>query len=141
MTTENYMELVTGGAFQGKTDYAVRKYGFTESEIFECTEDAEPDFSALCVTHYERYVMRCLREGSQPRTDFGTSFCCSGGVCVPGGGPEPIVIIMDDIFCGVVPADPELRAWRELCGRTLTALAQNAETVTRLFCGIPKTIK
>ena len=138
------MELVTGGAFQGKLDYAVRKYGLKDTEICTCTEDADPDFSAVCMDHYEKYVMRCLREGVRPRTEFGGSFCCSGGVCSftgGEGGPGPLVIIMDDIFCGVVPADPELRAWRELCGRTLTALSQNAETVTRLFCGIPKTIK
>ena len=136
------MELVTGGAFQGKLDYAVKKYGLAETEIFECTEDADPDFSAVCLTHYERYVMRCLREGTAPRTDFGGDHSCADGVCsFDGGAHGPLVIIMDDIFCGVVPADPELRAWRELCGRTLTALAQNAEEVTRLFCGIPKTIK
>lgn len=134
------MELVTGGAFQGKLDYAVKKYALLETEIFECTEEKDPNFSAVCLTHYERYVMRCLRSGDAPRTDFGGN--CVDGVCSFGeGGPGPLVIIMDDIFCGVVPADPELRAWRELCGRTLTALAQNAEEVTRLFCGIPKTIK
>ena len=136
------MELVTGGAFQGKLDYAVRKYGLTGSEIFECAEDADPDFSAVCLTHYERYVMRCLRGGAAPRTDFGGGYSCVDGVCsFTEGGHGPLVIIMDDIFCGVVPADPELRAWRELCGRTLTALAQSAEEVTRLFCGIPKKIK
>ena len=138
------MELVTGGAFQGKLDYAVKKYGLMESEICECTEDADPDFSAVCLTHYERYVMHCLRNGTQPRTEFGGGYCCVNGVCSFNGGeggPGPLVIIMDDIFCGVVPADPELRAWRELCGRTLTALAKNAEEVTKLFCGIPKKIK
>lgn len=138
------MELVTGGAFQGKLDYAVKKYGLMEPEICECTEDADPDFSAVCLTHYERYVMRCLRNGTQPRTEFGGGYCCVNGVCSFNGGedgPGPLVIIMDDIFCGVVPADPELRAWRELCGRTLTALAKNAEEVTKLFCGIPKKIK
>ena len=84
--------------------------------------------------------MRCLREGKAPRTDF------SEGPAAPetadaDKAAAPKVIIMDDIFCGVVPADPELRAWRELCGRTLTALAQKADKVTRLFCGIPKTLK
>ena len=132
------MELVTGGACQGKLEYAKQTYGLADADIFECTEDAEPDFSKACLTHYERYVMRCLRGGTYPLTEFGWH-CSDDGCC--RHTPEPKVIIMDDIFCGVVPADPELRAWREMCGRTLTALAQNAETVTRLFCGIPKKIK
>ena len=123
------MELVTGGAFQGKLDYAIKEYGFTDADVCECTDGAEPDFSAACIYHYERYVKYCLREGIAPRTDFAES------------GAAPKVIIMDDVFCGIVPADPELRAWRELCGRTITALAHNADKVTRLFCGIPKTIK
>ena len=131
------MELVTGGAFQGKLDYAVKKYALLELDVCECAEDAEPDFTAACICHYERYVMYCLRKGTAPRTDFGKD-------CGRGGNDNcaaPKVIIMDDVFCGVVPADPELRAWRELCGRTITALAHNADKVTRLFCGIPKTIK
>ncbi|MBO4862675.1 MAG: bifunctional adenosylcobinamide kinase/adenosylcobinamide-phosphate guanylyltransferase [Firmicutes bacterium] len=134
------MELVTGGAFQGKLDYAIKEYGFTDADVCECAEDAEPDFAAPCICHYERYVMRCLREGKAPRTDFAE--VSDAPETADGANPaSPKVIIMDDIFCGVVPADPELRAWRELCGRTLTALSQKADKVTRLFCGIPKTLK
>ena len=128
------MELITGGAFQGKLDYAKKKYGFRAKDICECTEDALPDFTAPCLDHFEKYLRYCLREGLAPVTSFKRA-----DTYADAGAPK--VIIMDDIFCGVVPADPEIRAWRELCGRSLTALAAGADEVTRLFCGIPKRIK
>ena len=119
------MHLITGGAFQGKLKYAKEAFSLADADIFECSEDCAPDLSARCICHYERYVMYCLKTGIQPVTEF----------------PEDTVIIMDDIFCGVVPADPLLRAWRESCGRALSACAAGSGTVTRLFCGIPKRIK
>ena len=51
------------------------------------------------------------------------------------------MVIADDIFCGVVPIDETVRAWREQCGRTLTQVASRSRTVTRLFCGLDKRIK
>ena len=37
--------------------------------------------------------------------------------------------------------DPELRAWREACGRMNSYLASQADEVWRLFCGIPQRLK
>ena len=119
------MELVIGGAFQGKLAYATKKYGLKAADICECSVNKEPDFSKKCIYRFERYVLWCMRNGRDPVTSF----------------EDDKVIIMDDIFCGVVPAEPETRAWREASGRTMAAIAQNADTVTRLFCGIPKRIK
>ncbi|MBE7004246.1 MAG: cobinamide kinase [Ruminococcaceae bacterium] len=46
-----------------------------------------------------------------------------------------------EIGGGVVPLDPGERAARERAGRLACLLAERAETVVRVFCGIPKTIK
>ena len=119
------MDFVIGGAYQGKKAFAMEHFYLSEKDIYTCTCDGEPDWNARCIEHLEQYVLYCVRTNTAPRADFRSD----------------AVLIGDDIFCGVVPADPELRAWRELCGRTLTALAQNAEEVTRVFCGIPKKIK
>ena len=51
------------------------------------------------------------------------------------------VLICDDISCGVVPLEAETRAWREACGRMLNALSRRADTVTRIFCGLPQRLK
>ena len=51
------------------------------------------------------------------------------------------VIICREVFSGVVPIDDTVRAWREETGRVLTWLASQADTVTRLFCGLDQKLK
>ena len=51
------------------------------------------------------------------------------------------VLICRDISAGIVPMDAEQRAWREAVGRYLSALAADADTVTRVFCGLPQQLK
>ena len=52
-----------------------------------------------------------------------------------------VVILCNEVGSGVVPMDREERAWRERVGRTCCALAEQAERVERLFCGIPTVLK
>ena len=119
------MELIIGGAYQGKLAYARERFALEDGEIFECTDGGEPDRSARCVTHLERYVLSALRAGRTPEPDFR---------------PDA-VLLCDDISCGVVPLDPLTRAWREETGRFLIELAGRARGVTRIFCGLPLTLK
>ena len=51
------------------------------------------------------------------------------------------ILLCEDISCGVVPIDPEQRAWREAVGRMNAMLAARAERVTRIFCGLPMELK
>ena len=51
------------------------------------------------------------------------------------------VVIADEIGCGVVPVDRNDRAWREAAGRALCVLAQHADVVIRVICGIGVRIK
>ena len=54
--------------------------------------------------------------------------------------PE-VVILCDEVGCGVVPMEKKERDWRERVGRTCCVLAEQAERVERLFCGIPTVLK
>ena len=38
------MDLVIGGAFQGKTQWAIHQFGLTEGDIFVCGETGIPIF-------------------------------------------------------------------------------------------------
>ena len=51
------------------------------------------------------------------------------------------VVIATEVGSGVVPVDPDQRAAREAAGRLNCLLAQRAETVARVFCGIPMVMK
>ena len=51
------------------------------------------------------------------------------------------VVIATEVGGGVVPVSPEERTAREAAGRLNCLLAQRAETVVRVFCGIPTVLK
>lgn len=119
------MDFVIGGAYQGKKDFAKEHFGLSAKDIYTCTCDGEPDWSARCVEHLEQYVLYCVRIGVTPKADFRAD----------------AVLIGDDIFCGVVSVDPVERAWREESGRYFGRLSRSAESVHRLFCGLPLKLK
>lgn len=121
------MHLIIGGAYQGKTDYAMAQFGLTAEDCFICTAETPADFSKKCLSRLEEYALFCLRQGREPAD------------CIPEAWDG--VLICRDISCGVVPMDPEVRAWREAVGRMLVQLSLRAETVTRLFCGLPQRLK
>ena len=50
-------------------------------------------------------------------------------------------VIATEIGGGVVPADADERAFRERAGRLMCLLAARADTVVRVFCGIPKVVR
>lgn len=51
------------------------------------------------------------------------------------------VIICTEVGAGVVPIDPEERAFRESAGSLTVALADRATCVVRVVCGIPQVLK
>lgn len=51
------------------------------------------------------------------------------------------VITLTEVGGGVVPTDPAQRAAREAAGRLGCLLAARADTVVRVFCGLPLVLK
>lgn len=119
------MELVIGGAEQGKLAYVESAYGWSGEQVCFCTEHDPLEPGKPCVYGLERYLLGCLRRGEEPDLSLE-------GVRA---------VVLTDLFCGLVPMDPETRAWRELCGKTAATLARRAGRVTRLFCGLPQRLK
>lgn len=124
------MYVIIGGAFQGKLEYAKAQFGLSDSDIFECSEYSEPDFSKRCLDHIERYALYCIRNGIEPKVSMEQWL-----------NRENAVLICEDIFCGVVPLDEEMRACREAAGRLLSYAAGKADGVVRMFCGLPQVLK
>ncbi|MCR5763323.1 MAG: bifunctional adenosylcobinamide kinase/adenosylcobinamide-phosphate guanylyltransferase [Treponema sp.] len=118
------VNLIIGGAYQGKTLYAKQKFSLNEDEIFVCRKDVPCDFSKKCITHIENYVWYCLKNNLPLTHDFS----------------EGTIIIADDVFCGIVPMDSFERKWRESCGTYLQALAKISH-VTRIICGIAQVVQ
>lgn len=118
------MTLIVGGAHQGKLDYALRRLGAGADGVALTPEQAH---TRPVLDHLERW----LRTEADPLPALEALLEKNPGV----------VILCDEVGCGVVPLDPEERAWRERVGRTCCALAERAERVERLLCGIPMTLK
>ncbi len=51
------------------------------------------------------------------------------------------VVICTEVGGGIVPIDREERRFREQAGRLSVLLAQRAQTVVRVWCGLPQVLK
>lgn len=54
---------------------------------------------------------------------------------------EKKVVIATEVGGGVVPIDPDERRSREAAGRLACLLAERADTVVRVCCGLPRLLK
>lgn len=163
---ENFMILIFGGAFQGKLEYA--KENFNIKSVYECgkgkmtagksTEayqsddslaaaqvdsnlevmrsagsfsDFAPDFTADAVCALEKFVLECVRDGREAADFFREN----------KEKWQDKILIMNDVSQGIVPMDAQLRAFREMNGRLMLYLADEADEVIRVFCGIGKKVK
>ena len=125
------MVLIFGGAYQGKLDFAMKKFNIKDTDIFTCTEDSFPDFSKKIIDRAELFFLKCVKDGIEPRDIL----------CENINMLQDKIVIARDISQGIVPIDPVQRAWREASGRAMMYLAGDAEEVYRVFCGLSEKLK
>ena len=113
----NGLTLVIGGAASGKREY-VKSLGYAEDAIAGGILDEKPVLDKLQALAARR-----------PDADLLPALL------------EKEVIICDEVGCGVVPLDPAERALRERVGRLCVRLAEKADRVVRVSCGIPAVLK
>ena len=122
------MRLIIGGVGQGKLEYALKTYVFSQKDVAE-------EFSAACekplFDQFQQAVHSALSEGRDP--EALTEALLSAN-------PE-VIVLCDEVGCGVIPLQREERLWRETVGRLCCRLAQEAESVERIFCGLPMRLK
>lgn len=116
------MTLIIGGTSQGKLEYA--KGLFEEATTADNPEDAVKSNIFLGLETW-------LRQAELPYKALEALLIKNPGV----------VILCDEVGCGVVPLREEERAWRERVGRVCSWLAERAGSVVRLYCGIPTVLK
>ena len=124
------MILIIGGAYQGKLDFAKEAFGITDEDVFVC-KDSEIDFSKRCVYALEKFTLACVREGKDPASYLQEH----------REAWDDSIFICQDFFCGVVPMEAELRAWRQANGRLCRYLAGEADRVSRIFCVLEQRLK
>lgn len=129
------MILVTGGAFQGKTDFVKERFSLSDSDFSDgesCPFHQIGDKPALNRLHL--LVKRLLEAGySEEEMEASILQGLGAGNCC--------VVLTDEIGCGIVPMKKEERLWREWAGRLSCRLAKEADAVVLIQCGLPTVLK
>lgn len=107
------MIFVTGPLFAGKKEYIRTALGWTEAEL---AQRAVWDVQDLAP---ETENLEALAQSLSRHP----------------------VVIATEVGGGVVPVSPDQRQGREAAGRLACLLAQQAETVVRVCCGLPQVLK
>lgn len=124
------MRIITGGAFQGKRAFADRLYpGVEWTDGGSC--DLDEIRTCRAVYGFHEFVKRWLKQEKSWEELASLMLEKNRG----------LILICDEIGCGLVPVDAFEREYRESTGRIMNALAEQAERVDRVVCGIGRRIK
>lgn len=124
------MEMIIGGAFQGKSAYAKEKYPEI-SWISGKEAEEESLLSAQGILNFHEYIRKEMKAGHD---------VASLAKKLIETNPA-VILVSDEVGYGVVPVDAFDRAYREAVGRICTELAAYSSRVTRVLCGIGTVIK
>ena len=143
------MIFVIGPLFSGKQDYIMQALGWSETdflekavrdvqnlaaeaaEAVEVAEAAETDGAAEAAEAAE-----AVETSHSPLDDLQEKLRSLADRL-----SQKEVVIATETGCGVIPLDPRERRNREAAGRLSCLLAERAETVVRVCCGIPQVLK
>ena len=107
------MTLITGGAYSGKTEFAIKRFNIKSTDIIDGAEcSLEQVFACRAIRNFQLLVKR----------------------------PD-LIIITNEIGSGIIPMEKSDRIWREETGRACCAAAGFSNLVVRMCCGIPTAIK
>jgi adenosyl cobinamide kinase/adenosyl cobinamide phosphate guanylyltransferase len=109
------MIFVTGPLFSGKKDYIKNNYNISEEE-----------FEKLVIENVQDMVTDATSENLVALADKLSQY---------------EFVIATEVGGGVVPVDRNERLKREAAGRLAVMLAQRADNVIRVVCGIPQVLK
>ena len=123
------MIFVIGGAYCGKSGYV--RNNLTSGAIADYNAPYDTLKHAAAVRDFHLYIRRALTDGKDALEETKRLI---------RDNPD-IIIISNEDGCGVVPVDAFEREWREQVGRVSCYLAQKAEKVIRVVCGIGTVIK
>ncbi|RAZ69483.1 bifunctional adenosylcobinamide kinase/adenosylcobinamide-phosphate guanylyltransferase [Planococcus maitriensis] len=126
------MHIVFGGAFNGKRKYVKEQLKpdpsvWLEGELPQRGETA-------VIAGLEQWIRKQL-EQQCPEQDIIAAI----RELAESAGDR--IWILTDISRGIVPIDPLEREWRDVTGRSYQYLFGKAQHITRIWYGIPQTIK
>ena len=113
------MILVSGSASSGKLEY-VKSLGYRDCDIADSEINTRPVVYGL---------QNIIFQGNAAIDELVPVLL------------KKEVVVCNEVGSGVIPIDRHERLSREMTGRLCNILAQHAEKVIRIVCGIPVIIK
>lgn len=124
------MKLVIGGLAQGKLDYVLEKYQLKMEQVWEGVLPEGTQETTIVIHNLQHWVRERVQK--EESLDVLWTFV--------DAHPD-VIIICNEVGNGVVPMDALERTYRECTGRLLVKLANQAESVERVVCGIGQKLK
>lgn len=126
------MIIVTGGAYQGKLAVAKSLCKKENPVIAEGKEASLEELEqADIIAQFHLYIRHLLEKGIEPEKQV-EELCRKN--------PQ-VILEITQLGCGVVPMDAFDRNYREQVGRISCKIAESAEAVYMVNCGIAKRLK
>ncbi len=122
------MRLIIGGIGQGKLHYTLEAYHMQPEQV---ALDFETATDKRIFYRFQQAVEKSLSDGKSPESQLKDLI---------QRNPD-LIILCDEVGCGVVPINRKERHWREITGRLCCQIAEQAESVERVFCGLPMRLK
>ncbi len=124
------MEMIIGGAFQGKSTYAKEHH---PNVCWKKGADLEKEelMNAEGVLDFQEYIKKELKADKDVARLAEELW---------EKNPD-IILVSQEVGYGVVPMDAFDRKYREAVGRVCTDLASKSKKVIRVVCGIGMVIK
>ena len=121
------MILVIGGMASGKRTY-VRSLGFSDNQM----DDGQLGSNPVALN-----VQNLVSAGCENELDGKSSHLQD---LVDALAAKEVITCLE-VGNGVIPLDRSERVWRDRVGHLASALAQRADSVVRMVCGIPVVLK
>lgn len=139
------MQLIIGGAYQGKLAYAQERYEIRDGWI----DGRDCKFHELenCrgIYQFHELIRRIQMSDLQTLPEWMCGLQKDHALELEYESEQfvkellyrnpDIIVVTNELGCGVVPVERTDRIWRETTGRICTCLAREAAEVIRVICG------
>lgn len=149
------MKLIIGGAYQGKLAYAKETYGIKDGWIDGRSCALEEIWECSGISDFHEYVRRMMTDQTDVKAHEKAAENkpekAFTAVSIEEDAAEfikklyeknpSVVIVSNELGCGVVPVERFDRMWREMVGRMCVCAAGYSDEVVRVVCGLGMKLK